>query len=233
MTLIDRGANVSLANVGASGPFVVLGTIDGAPCVDVSGIGDSSALTSLQQLVVATVATNPGTNGRRHLLIIYGAIAHDGCKNILSATQLEHSGNTVHDKLYVLGGKQKMITHDNWYVPLPDLVPGSHALQLLPRLLRPRTTVLHIFLYLYPILLIALITNVLLSVVVRRAIYRWCRVYRLSERANTQLNGKEGREKKERERERERLCLLASPPGGVDSFLMPSSLACGACLLAC
>ena len=30
----------------------------------------------LQQLVVATVATNPGTNGRRHLLIVYGAIAY-------------------------------------------------------------------------------------------------------------------------------------------------------------
>ena len=42
MTLIDRGANVSLANVGASGPFVVLGTVDGAPRVDVSGIGDSN-----------------------------------------------------------------------------------------------------------------------------------------------------------------------------------------------
>ena len=36
VTLIDRGANVSVVNTGADGPFVVLGTIDGAPRVDVS-----------------------------------------------------------------------------------------------------------------------------------------------------------------------------------------------------
>ena len=54
--LIDRGANVSMVNTDKDGPFVVLGAIEGAPRVDVSGIGDSSALTSLQQLVVLGVA---------------------------------------------------------------------------------------------------------------------------------------------------------------------------------
>ena len=60
-------------------------------------------------------------------------------------------------------------------VPSPDLGPGYYAVHLLPVFFVPRTIVLHIF-FLYPILLIALITNTQLSVVVRRAIYRWCRV---------------------------------------------------------
>ena len=60
-------------------------------------------------------------------------------------------------------------------VPSPDLVPGYYAVHLLPVFFVPRTIVLHIF-FLYPILLIALITNIRLSVVVRRAICRWCRV---------------------------------------------------------
>ena len=108
-SLVDRGANGGLAGADCK----VLATLDQS--VDISGI-DNHEVTDLA-IVNAAAVVKALAHGE--IVVIMNRYAYLGQgKTIHSSGQIEHYKNTVDDRSRAVGGKQLIVTLENYVIPL-------------------------------------------------------------------------------------------------------------------